>query len=812
MSRFLSRRSLFARWAPLLLVAQLAIFALCGYLFWQQTREAAEELARARLQSLQVELTAALQAPLLERNLPTLQEIAEELVAQGEIAYLAVFNAAGERLALAGTPPDAALPPAQPLAALTTVPLTRRLDILLPLASGAVQVGYAPQPLTALVERLAQLGGWALAGTTVLTLALYLWFYYRLGRRLQAIEQAAERFAAGRLHERAPAGTHDEIARLGAAFNRMADELQERLVALTVAQRETEAAAATLEAEHAQLTALLEAMRLGVLLVDTSERVIFANSALRRLWRIPAETPIVGQKSRDVMRASQTLCAEPDHFSKLLLTVPGTQEISDSAELHLVDGRILLQLCFPVRDSHQRLIARLWLFEDITRERRSAEQLIYLAERDGLTGLYNRRRFAELLEERLNDARRQRHQAALILFDLDEFKHLNDTFGHRAGDALLARIASELTAVTRSNEIVARLGGDEFAVLLPQISHRSEPQQLAERIVRAIAQIPFDFDGQRIGVTTSVGIALFPEHGDNPDDLVVAADQAMYQAKGSGRNTWRFYSSEAHHEEVARLTWNQRIEMALAEELFELHFQGIYDLNGKLQHVEALLRMRDPEEPSRLVSPGYFIPAAEKSGKIRDLDRWVVRRALHHLAEHPNAPRIAVNLSGRTLSDPGFALWLENEWRQAPPHARRLLFEITETAAISDLQEAIRFAHLVHQLGAALCLDDFGTGFSSFSYLKYIPADVVKIDGQFIRDLPQDSANRLIVQAIAQVARGLGKTTIAEFVEDGETVALLRLLGVDAAQGYHLSVPSRDFPPPLVPLTTDPAQSTHAVP
>ncbi|HNQ48405.1 MAG TPA: EAL domain-containing protein, partial [Hydrogenophilus thermoluteolus] len=427
--------------------------------------------------------------------------------------------------------------------------------------------------------------------------------------------------------------------------------------------------------------------------------------------------------------------------------------------------------------------------------RRSTEQLIYLAERDGLTGLYNRRRFAELLEEKLNEALRQRRTAALLLFDIDEFKQLNDTFGHRAGDALLARIASELTAITRSNEIVGRLGGDEFAILLPAYQNRSEPQQLAERIIRALARIPFDFDGQRIGITVSLGVALFPEHGSNPDELVVAADIAMYQAKNAGRNTWRCYSTDAFAAgSPTQLNWNQRIEQALAEGLFELHYQGVFRLDGTLTHVEALIRMRDPEDPTRLVSPTHFIPAAEKSGKIREIDRWVIEHALRTLSEYRDAPRIAVNLSGRTLSDPGFAMWLENRWHQAPPHARRLLFEITETAAIGDLQEAIRFADLVHKLGAALCLDDFGTGFSSFSYLKYIPAEVVKIDGQFIRDLTQDESNRLIVRAIAEVARGLGKTTVAEFVEDQETLDLLKRLGIDAAQGYHLGKPTPTLP------------------
>ncbi|MBW7657246.1 diguanylate cyclase [Hydrogenophilus thermoluteolus] len=512
------RRSLFSRWVPWLLLVQLLLFAAFGAFFWREAQSAANTLALQRLHTLQLELAAALQGPLLERDIPTLREIAEALVQNGEIAYLAIFNGADERLVLVGASAETSLPDGKTLAALSAAEtrLPNRFDVRLPLISGAVQVGYSPQPLIGLIDRFAETGILVIGGTTLLTFALYLGFFFRVAKRLGAIERTAEQIAAGNLRIRAPEGTHDEIARLGNAFNRMADELAECLTALTIAERETEATLDTLEAEHAQLTALLEAMRLGVLLVDTSDRVVFANSALRRLWHIPAEALLVGQNARNVMRLSDTLCAEPDHFSQLLLTVPGTQEISDSTEIHLIDGRILLQLCFPVRDSHQRLIGRLWLYEDITRERRSAEQLIYLAERDGLTGLYNRRRFAELLEEKLNEALRQRRTAALLLFDIDEFKQLNDTFGHRAGDALLARIASELTAITRSNEIVGRLGGDEFAILLPAYQNRSEPQQLAERIIRALARIPFDFDGQRIGITVSLGVALFPRTWEQP--------------------------------------------------------------------------------------------------------------------------------------------------------------------------------------------------------------------------------------------------------------------------------------------------------
>ncbi len=789
-------QTLLAHYLPLLVAIFITAAATGIFIIDQKAHHASLELAKQRLESLQVELTAALQAPVLTRDLPTIEEVLGELVALGEIEYALVRDAAGVELARVGLLSDLPAPP--PLSAealrLSDWRGAKHLDIAVPLASGSVQIGYSPQPLIAFVGQLRQN---LLAVFLATALALFLAFlllFRRLSQRLQRVSATAEALAAGRLESRAPVDSRDEVGRLGAAFNHMAEELQQKVTELTVARNETEHALTALEEEHAQLTALLEAMRLGVLMLDRDDRVVFANAALRRLWLIPEHVRLIGQTARQAMRASETRFAEPEHFSRLLLSVPGTQEISDSTELYLADGRILLQLCHPVRDEHHRLIGRLWLFEDVTRERRNAEQLIYLAERDGLTGLYNRRRFEELLDAAIETARRERRSLALMLFDLDEFKHLNDTFGHRAGDALLTRIASEVVAVTRRSDVVARLGGDEFAVLLPHVKNEEEVKAAAERIVQAVRRVPFEFDGQRIGVTVSLGIALFPQHADNKEDLVVCADVAMYQAKNAGRNAWRFYDGARNAEEIERLTWNQRIEEALERGLFALHFQGVYHTDGTLKHVEALIRMHDPEDPSRLVPPGRFIPAAERSGKIRQIDRWVITTALQLLRDHPTAPPIAVNVSGKTLSDPEFSQWLENAWYHTPEHARRLLFEITETSAIGDLQEALRFAHLVGRLGAVLCLDDFGTGFSSFSYLKYLPAQVVKIDGQFVRNLTQEKNNRLIVRAITEVARGMGKTTIAEFVEDAETLALLREIGVDAAQGYYLGKPGPELP------------------
>jgi len=449
-----------------------------------------------------------------------------------------------------------------------------------------------------------------------------------------------------------------------------------------------------------------------------------------------------------------------------------------------------------VRDREGRFIGYLWIYEDVTRERQTADQLVYLAERDALTGLYNRHRFQQELARTMLETDRHQMRCAVMFFDLDEFKTINDSYGHSAGDALLIRVAGEIGALVRRNEVLARLGGDEFAILLPGVQGK-EAEALAERVVRAVAQIPFRFEGQNLRVTTSLGIAYYPTHAADADDLVARADIAMYQAKDAGKNTWRVFraDNEADTEMRSRLSWGERISNALDKSLFQLHFQGVYRAeDGALSHLEALIRMIDASKPDQLIMPAHFIPLAEKSSRILDIDRWVIREALRMLAENPATPPIAVNLSGRSLSEPSLPQYIGDELRQAGVDPARLIVEITETAAVSDLHDAQRMIEALRQMGCGVCLDDFGVGFSSFAYLKHLHVDTIKIDGIFIRDLSNDPDNQVFVQAMVSVALGLGKSVVAEYVEDGETLALLRKFGVDLVQGYHLDRPVADHP------------------
>jgi diguanylate cyclase (GGDEF)-like protein/PAS domain S-box-containing protein len=623
-------------------------------------------------------------------------------------------------------------------------------------------------------------------------------FEYRMRRKDGSVMWASATWSPIFDSDGRPQGMRASVRDIGRLHEAEA-ELRAALRGLTESEAMARQQAETTEQERARLTALLSAMSLGILFADREGRVIYYNPAFSRIWLL-RDTDIAGMRIEDAFARSTGVLSQPDDFAKHVRNILDMGEISDTFEIRTEDGRVVNQINHPVRDKEGRFIGHLWIYEDITRERQTAEQMAYLAERDSLTGLFNRHRFQQELARTTGDCDRRGSSCALLFFDLDEFKVVNDNFGHHAGDNLLLRVASEIGALTRHNEILARLGGDEFALLVPD-ARQDKVVQLAERIVRAVAAIPFRFSGQNLRMTTSVGMAFYPEHAAEAEELVARADAAMYQAKDAGKNTWRMYRSdlESTSAQVASLTWNDRINRALEKNLLRLHFQGVYfPENLVLSHLEALVRMEDETHPGQLIMPGHFVPYAEKSGKILDIDRWVLGEAVRLLAENPAMPPLSVNISGRSFDEPSLPQFVSDRLRKRGVQPRRLVVELTETSAVSDLADAQRFIEALRTTGCGVCLDDFGSGFSSFAYLKHLPVDVVKIDGQFIRGLHQDHDNQVFVGAMVDVAHGLKKEVIAEFVEDEHTLEMLRNFGVDMAQGYFLDTPRADHPALLV--------------
>lgn len=550
------------------------------------------------------------------------------------------------------------------------------------------------------------------------------------------------------------------------------------------------------ESERARMLALLAAMRFGVLFVDNENRIVFFNPAFCEMWGLSSHQIMIGRPIGQILQLADNRPAMGDVLSYYLEELASLEERVDFGEVTLNDNRIILQSCYRVTDPQGETNGRMWVYEDVTQQRLIAERMVSLAERDALTGLFNRHRFQQELLRMVSEADRRQTTMALVFFDLDEFKLVSDSFGHTVGDELLKSIAREVGKQVRLHEVFARLGGDEFAVLLPECDE-FEVSKLAERIVQTVLQMQFVAGNHVMRPSTSVGVAMYPLHASSPDQLVAHADTAMYQAKAAGKGTWRIYRPESDYtrSELSRLSWKERIIDALENDGFELHYQGIYHTADRsLAHLEALVRMKDADSPGGIIMPGQFIPHAEKSGKIVDLDRWVIREVIQLLAQYPDCPSIAVNVSGRSFDEPELPLYIASLLTQHKIDPKRLLVELTETSAVSDLSDAQRFIDALRDTGCVVCLDDFGVGFASFAYLKQLKADVLKIDGLFIRDLPNDSDSQIFVRGMVSIAHDMGKTTIAEFVENETIFNMLLEFGVDQVQGYWLDKPQKNHP------------------
>ncbi|HLY50867.1 MAG TPA: EAL domain-containing protein [Solirubrobacteraceae bacterium] len=459
------------------------------------------------------------------------------------------------------------------------------------------------------------------------------------------------------------------------------------------------------------------------------------------------------------------------------------------------DGQLVVvsQSMSPVRDARGRIVAAATIARDVTERRHYEERLRYLADYDQLTGLYNRRRFEEELKRELARSSRYSYPGAVLSLDLDNFKSTNDFAGHAAGDAVLSAVARVLKRRFRTSDVVARLGGDEFGVLLPAVDGEAA-RKAAEDLLVAIHGCRPTFGGKAFRVTASIGVATFDSDDATAGELLVNADLAMYAAKAGGRDRLVVYSTTEGRRAraTAKLTWAERIRDALdRDDGFVLHMQPILNLaTNQISHGELLLRMRD--EYGNLIAPSAFLPAAERFGLIHAIDRWVVRRAIQMIAGGDRATMrpVGVNLSGDSVvGDPYLLEMIERELNASAADPSMLIFEVTETAAIANMPEATTFAQRVNALGASLALDDFGTGFGSLYYLKHLPVRYVKLDGEFVQNLPRSEVDAHMVNAIVGIARGLGIKTVAESVCDQETIEVLRRQGVDYAQGFHVGRP-----------------------
>lgn len=434
---------------------------------------------------------------------------------------------------------------------------------------------------------------------------------------------------------------------------------------------------------------------------------------------------------------------------------------------------------------------------DLRRSHRMAEATIHhLAYHDTLTGLVNRNEFDRRLAQVLETAKSENSHHALLYLDLDQFKVINDTCGHQAGDQLLSQLAVVLRAEVRGRDTLARLGGDEFGLLLENCAlHQAE--QVAESIRSAVNSFRFVWQSKTFSIGVSIGIASVAANACNAAEVLSAADMACYSAKDLGRDRYHIYQSDDSdmRRRHGEMHWVARVKDAIGEDRLVLHQQAIHSLStDTTPSYEFLVRMKD--ESGKLILPGSFIPAAERYGVMAGLDRWVIKSVLDYLSatflvqdEVADAGVFFINLSGASLSDRSVFQHIRERLEQTGVPPSWLCFEITETAAISNLNYAVEFINEIRGLGCRFALDDFGAGLSSFSYLKTIPVDYLKIDGSFVRDIANDPMNYAIVQAVNEIGHVAGLRTIAEFVEDEAIIPTLQHLGVDYAQGFGIAKP-----------------------
>jgi diguanylate cyclase (GGDEF)-like protein len=550
------------------------------------------------------------------------------------------------------------------------------------------------------------------------------------------------------------------------------------------------------QAEEALLfkTALLEAQTEttidGILVVNESDHIVLANRQFGFNFEIPDE--LLSTRDDLIVRKHVTAKVEaPDAFVETINYLSSHRDEKSRDELRLKNGKVFDRYSAPLVDSKGRYRGRIWYFRDITDQKLSEERVQFLAYYDALTGLPNRTLLQDRLMKALADARRQKYKVALLFIDLDRFKDINDSLGHSVGDLLLQEVAKRLKKWGREQDTVARLAGDEFLILLTHVTDLPDAAVATERFMDSMTT-EFVVQGHLLNIGCSVGISVFPEHGADAETLIKNADAAMYIAKESGRNSFRFFTEDMSAQVVERLTLEKSLRLALTrEELFLMYQPQIEIVTREITGVEALLRWRHPD--LGLVPPDKFIRIAENSGLIVSIGEWVLRTACSQARKWQDeglpAVSVAVNVSAVQFRQEGFCGLIRKVLHETGLAPQYLELELTESLLLANVDVMLSVVQELKAIGVSLAIDDFGTGYSSFSYLRQFRISKLKIDRIFIRDVAVKPDDAAITAAIISMAKSLNLKVIAEGVENEAQMSFLRAHQCDEIQGYYFSKP-----------------------
>jgi diguanylate cyclase (GGDEF)-like protein len=541
----------------------------------------------------------------------------------------------------------------------------------------------------------------------------------------------------------------------------------------------------SLRIRNMQFDAAINNMSQGLCFFDAAHRLIVCNDRYVEMYDLPCNRVGPGTPLAEIVdlrfEAGSFPAMSRDEYLHWRTKVAISNEPTDSI-VELKNGRT-----FKIR--HRPMPDGGWVatHEDITEQRRSEVKIEYMAHHDALTDLANRVLLNERLEHALGRRIHREEMVAVHHLDLDQFKAVNDTFGHPAGDKLLKIVADRLRGLARETDTIARMGGDEFVIVQAPIKDPAEATSLAQRMIGLMSE-PFDIDGHQAVIGASIGIAVGPGDGLRPEKLLRNADLALYRAKGDGRGTFRFFEPAMDLQMQTRRIMERDLRKALSAGEFELYYQPVVNLaSNEISGFEALIRWNHPEKG--LVAPATFIPLAEEIGFIVPIGEWVIRQACATAAQWPGDLHVAVNISAIQFRNPGLMQVIVGALAATGLHPTRLEIEITETVLVQNREVTLAVLHQLRALGVRIAMDDFGTGYSSLTYLQCFPFDKIKIDRSFVKDITENAGSLNIVRAVAALANGMGMTATAEGVETREQLDKITSEGCTEMQGYLFSRP-----------------------